>query len=340
MAAAGGRAPRLTSTARRLIKRVIHRSPKLVAVNKWAGLVCQGAPNGTPLLNPRTLAVFGKRRGDAARLVHRLDKPTSGVLVFARTKDAARELSAMFADRRVLKEYWAVVAGAPPCNAGTMVSWVNPSKPVGKSGSHTLVPAPDHGAGGDQMGAPQLTHHTGNAAGGDDALTSGDLLAEARSTPPLPGLTRMETQFTVLSTSTAGEVACVRLVPETGLKHQLRIQCDRVLGTPILGDVVHGRFTTGRGLSNWVRHRLRSDGTISHKSRGGIDVPLMLHARSLTFPGLGDDGSDLVIKADPPSAFRRLCDSLGLPQPTDRDAPSPDDAPVAPSLIGASRWGL
>lgn len=104
----------LSSTARRLLKHVIYRSPEIIAVNKWAGLVCQGDVGGTRLLHPSTLGALGKRKGELPRLVHRLDKPTTGVLVLARNKDTARILSDMFAERQVIKEYWAVVLGAPP----------------------------------------------------------------------------------------------------------------------------------------------------------------------------------------------------------------------------------
>jgi 23S rRNA-/tRNA-specific pseudouridylate synthase len=104
---------KLTVTARKLLQNVVHRSPGIIAVNKWAGLVCQGDSGGTQLLRPATLAALGKRKNENPRLVHRLDKPTTGVLVFGRTKEMARVLSDMFAAREVTKEYWAVVVGAP-----------------------------------------------------------------------------------------------------------------------------------------------------------------------------------------------------------------------------------
>ena len=68
-----------------------------------------------------TEALRARKRG-AARLwvVHRLDAPTSGVLVFAKTREAAAALSAAFAEGRVEKEYLARVAGVPSAPRGTI----------------------------------------------------------------------------------------------------------------------------------------------------------------------------------------------------------------------------
>jgi RluA family pseudouridine synthase len=53
-------------------------------------------------------------------VVHRLDRPVSGVLLFARTSKAAERLSAQFRERRVRKAYWGVVQGRPAAPAGTL----------------------------------------------------------------------------------------------------------------------------------------------------------------------------------------------------------------------------
>eukprot|EP00037_Helgoeca_nana_P007701 m.69958 g.69958 ORF g.69958 m.69958 type:complete len:320 (-) comp18449_c0_seq1:18-977(-) len=313
---------KLTVTARKLLQNVVHRSPGIIAVNKWAGLVCQGDSGGTQLLRPATLAALGKRKNENPRLVHRLDKPTTGVLVFGRTKEMARVLSDMFASREVTKEYWAVVVGAPTCPSGEMYSWVNSAKSVGQSGFHKLC-------------CDGVEPEEGDVDMSQDPVGQ---TVDGREVPR--DLSLMKTRFSVLSTAPAGEAACLRLLPETGLKHQLRIQCDRCLNTPVLGDTAHGRFSAGKGLSNWARHRLRLDGTISSRPKGNVDVPLLLHARRLTFPGLGKNGGDLVITADPPPAFFRFCESLGIPPPTDRVAAAPQSPTLSPALHGINRWGL
>src|SRR4051812_12380961 len=57
-------------------------------------------------------------------IVHRLDKPTSGVLLFARTSKAAARLAEQFRDGAVEKVYWAVVEGEPSPPAGTLEDWL------------------------------------------------------------------------------------------------------------------------------------------------------------------------------------------------------------------------
>lgn len=94
---------------------VVYLDPWLVVVNKPAGLLSEpdrfGAPSVEGLL-PGVLRARGER--DEVWLVHRLDAGTSGLLAFARRRSAARRLFAAFAERRVHKTYWAVVAGALP----------------------------------------------------------------------------------------------------------------------------------------------------------------------------------------------------------------------------------
>ncbi len=83
----------------------------VLALNKPAGLAVQGG-TGTVRHVDRLLATWGEgvRR---PKLVHRLDRDTSGVLVLGRTPAAAAALAAAFADRRAKKTYWAIVAGTP-----------------------------------------------------------------------------------------------------------------------------------------------------------------------------------------------------------------------------------
>jgi 23S rRNA pseudouridine1911/1915/1917 synthase len=55
---------------------------------------------------------------------HRLDRPVSGVVVFARTSKAARRLAEQFRERQVIKEYWAAVGGVPVSPAGIWENWL------------------------------------------------------------------------------------------------------------------------------------------------------------------------------------------------------------------------
>ncbi len=110
------RAPASTE-AERLKARVLHRDATMIVIDKPAGLAVQGGTNQTTHLD----AMLDALRFDAKerpRLVHRLDRDTSGVLVLARTAAAARELGALFKSRAVTKVYWAVVVGVPRPSEG------------------------------------------------------------------------------------------------------------------------------------------------------------------------------------------------------------------------------
>ena len=65
-------------------------------------------------------------------IVHRLDKPTSGVLLFARTSKAAARLAEQFREGAVEKVYWAVVEGNPPEPAGTLEDWLRKDADAGR----------------------------------------------------------------------------------------------------------------------------------------------------------------------------------------------------------------
>jgi 23S rRNA pseudouridine955/2504/2580 synthase len=92
---------------------VIHRDDWVIALNKPPGLAVQGG-SGTERHVDGLLD--GLRFGSEVRprLVHRLDKDTSGLLLIARTGPAAKRLSESFRDRETEKLYWAVVVGVPP----------------------------------------------------------------------------------------------------------------------------------------------------------------------------------------------------------------------------------
>ncbi len=92
---------------------VLHEDAHIIVFNKPSGLAVQGG-SGVTLSLEDLLAAFAKSNGKRPRLVHRLDRETSGVIVAARTKPAAAQLSQAFAGRDVEKTYLAVVCGGAP----------------------------------------------------------------------------------------------------------------------------------------------------------------------------------------------------------------------------------
>jgi 23S rRNA pseudouridine955/2504/2580 synthase len=96
---------------------ILYRDDDVLAINKPAGLAVQG---GTGLDRHLDGMLDGLRLGAAERprLVHRLDRDTSGVLLLARHARAATELTAAFRRKECRKIYWAVVVGVPRPSAG------------------------------------------------------------------------------------------------------------------------------------------------------------------------------------------------------------------------------
>jgi 23S rRNA pseudouridine955/2504/2580 synthase len=98
--------------ARDVQRLVIYRDDHLLVVNKPHGLPVQGGPGITRHLDALLDALrFGSP--ERPRLVHRLDRDTSGVLLLARTPGTAAKLAAAFRGRDVEKTYWAIVARRP-----------------------------------------------------------------------------------------------------------------------------------------------------------------------------------------------------------------------------------
>lgn len=99
---------------------VIYKDDAVIAINKPAGLPTQGGTGQTKHLDGLLDALIfdGRHR---PKLVHRLDKDTSGALLLARTPKAAKELSKAFQSRATDKRYWALVAGTPQSRDGRII---------------------------------------------------------------------------------------------------------------------------------------------------------------------------------------------------------------------------
>jgi 23S rRNA pseudouridine955/2504/2580 synthase len=104
---------------------ILHEDEALIAFDKPAGLAVQGG-SGTKRHVDGMLAALAPR-GERYRLVHRLDRDTSGLLVVAKTASAAAKLSKAFQRHDVQKLYWALVAGLPPLEHGII------DKPLAKA---------------------------------------------------------------------------------------------------------------------------------------------------------------------------------------------------------------
>jgi len=106
---------------------VLCEDAHLLAVNKPAPLLTQ-APPGVPSLETLVKAYikvkYAKPAGVYLGVPHRLDRPVSGVIVFARNTKAAQRVHKQFELRTPTKIYWAILAGVPSPTVGTWEDWV------------------------------------------------------------------------------------------------------------------------------------------------------------------------------------------------------------------------
>jgi len=119
---------------------VIYEDPGAFVLNKPPGLATQGGTKTTQHLD-RLLDGIGDDRG-RPKLVHRLDKDTSGALLVARTARAAGHFAKAFSGRTAKKVYWAIVVGVPDAAQGTIDAPL--AKQPGTGGEKMHI-SPEHG---------------------------------------------------------------------------------------------------------------------------------------------------------------------------------------------------
>ena len=95
---------------------VLYEDDMVIAINKPAGLAVQGGTKTTKHVD-RLLSAWGEGM-ERPRLVHRLDRDTSGVLLLGKGPEAAKRLAGAFARRHAKKTYWAIVIGNPKPASG------------------------------------------------------------------------------------------------------------------------------------------------------------------------------------------------------------------------------
>ena len=99
--------------------RVLHKDAEILVIDKPAGLAVQGGA-GTPKHLDAMLDALRFEAAERPRLVHRLDRDTSGCLVLARSAAAAARLGEVFRGRDATKTYWAMTVGVPRPHRGTI----------------------------------------------------------------------------------------------------------------------------------------------------------------------------------------------------------------------------
>ena len=193
----------VTKADEKLIKScVLYRDDHIIALNKPPGIATQGGTNTTRHIDGMAEALMFDY-DEKPRLVHRLDKDTSGVLLLARTRPMAKALTEAIRHRLTRKIYWALVAGVPTPYLGEI--------------RYGLVKARGHGAKGEGEKMICVHPHEMNAT---------------------PGAQRAHTLYATLY-RVAGRASWVAMEPVTGRTHQLRAHMAEI-GHPIIGDGKYG----------------------------------------------------------------------------------------------------
>ncbi len=125
---------------------ILHEDNHIIVVNKRVGDIVQGDKTGDKPLSDVVKEYikdkFNKPGDVFLGVVHRLDRPTTGVVVFARTSKALERLNKMFSERETQKTYWAVVKNKPPKQEDNLVHFLKRNEKNNTSKAH-LKETPD-----------------------------------------------------------------------------------------------------------------------------------------------------------------------------------------------------
>ena len=233
----------VSDTDKDLIERmVIHEDSSVFVLNKPSGIPTQGGSGVRRHIDGMLEALQGKKR-QKPRLVHRLDRDTSGVLVVARTLPAAAALSESLRRRDARKIYWALTKGVPKPHQGVVKLALAKEAGFGKHGRDERMTAADSDA------------------------------ADAKSAT---------TYYAVLGTA-ADQYAWVALRPVTGRTHQLRAHLAHLGTPIVGDFKYGGENAKGMGELEDRLHLHARSIDIAHPDSGRLRVtaplpPHMVHA--------------------------------------------------------------
>ncbi|GGW64457.1 RluA family pseudouridine synthase [Winogradskyella epiphytica] len=116
---------------------VLYEDNHIIIVNKRAGDIVQGDKTGDKPLSDVVKSYlknkYNKEGNVYLGVVHRLDRPTTGIVMFAKTSKALPRLNKLFAEKSAKKTYWALVKNPPPKTEDTLVHWLKKNPKNNKS---------------------------------------------------------------------------------------------------------------------------------------------------------------------------------------------------------------
>jgi len=120
---------------------ILHEDNHLIVVNKRVGDIVQGDKTGDKPLSDVVKEYIKDKYNKPGEVflgvVHRLDRPTTGIVVFARTSKALTRMNELFSNRETKKTYWAVVKNRPTKNEDTLVHYIKRNEKNNTSKAHT-----------------------------------------------------------------------------------------------------------------------------------------------------------------------------------------------------------
>ena len=116
---------------------VLFEDNHIIIVNKRAGDIVQGDKTGDKPLSDVVKSFlkhkYNKEGNVYLGVVHRLDRPTTGIVMFSKTSKALPRLNKLFAEKSAHKTYWAIVKNQPPASSDTLVHWLKKNPKNNKS---------------------------------------------------------------------------------------------------------------------------------------------------------------------------------------------------------------
>ena len=116
---------------------ILYEDNHIIVINKRAGDIVQGDKTGDRPLSEIVKSYIKDKYNKPGKVylgvVHRLDRPTSGIVIFSKTSKALSRLNKSFADKAVQKTYWAIVKDLPGNMEGTLIHWLRKNPKNNKS---------------------------------------------------------------------------------------------------------------------------------------------------------------------------------------------------------------
>jgi 23S rRNA pseudouridine1911/1915/1917 synthase len=262
------------------ILQVLFEDNHCLAVLKPAGVLTMGDRTGdvsmVELAREYLRQKYRKPGNVFVGVVHRLDRPVSGVLLLARTSKAAARLSEQFRKHSVRKVYQAVVEGRPQQQQGEFVDWLAKDE----AGNVSRVVGQETGGRGQEAGVRSRRERA--TLGQETEIRSRHEQAtfgQGTEDTGHRGTEGKQARLTYRCVRTGPGVSLLEIDLRTGRSHQIRVQC-AARGMPICGDVKYGSKTR---LDGW----------------------LALHAAALIFDH-PTRGEAITVTAPAPSSWKRF----------------------------------